>query len=527
MQRFHRRLPAPCRRHHLSGGEASHSFASLPGFRLMLQADALGLAARVLTVHWPGGVLPQRGDKMAAARDARYELLLSAAAAARRRHLLLAHHADDQAETFVLRLLHASGLAGLACMPTVADKQTGGQGAGARASSAGVCSRQPPDLSGPVLTSSQLCGNTETPLLCDSQLPADPCAPPCAAERGPVSLLRPLLSFRKAELEGYCRHQGLHAVQDPTNADLSFQRNRIRHLLHTVRQPAAAATADIWPRGGWAAAGAAGAAASGTHGSGPSIVDDVLLLQRRCEQHARQQHGAEEALLCTAVLWTSCSGLPSAQQQQPQEDEEEQQQQLDGGQPGAWPHLSQVRSAARTVRVLVGPGAPPTLRHARMHRPITTCRWQPRCSRCATRCSMSAAWQQRLRRQRLALSHGCCRRWQVRAVGAGSSLIERVHAGHAPAAHPAARLAPELHFLFPSAFCRSVLPSATGATPAPAEAAAGWPAARRVHWGRLPRPAGATQPRRAGSVRGAGRCGARTGGAGRSPPAAATTIRSS
>lgn len=94
------------------------------------QAEQLGLAAHVLDVAWPGGVLPPRGDKMAAARGARYALLLAACAEAGRRRLLVAHHADDQAETFLLRLLHASGISGLACMPPAVEKQTGGWVAG-------------------------------------------------------------------------------------------------------------------------------------------------------------------------------------------------------------------------------------------------------------------------------------------------------------------------------------------------------------------------------------------------------------
>lgn len=89
------------------------------------QAAALGMQTRVLTVEWPGGELPSTGDTQQAARDARYALLLRACGELGRSHLLLGHHAGDQAETFLLRLKHASGVAGLACMPRVAEKRTG------------------------------------------------------------------------------------------------------------------------------------------------------------------------------------------------------------------------------------------------------------------------------------------------------------------------------------------------------------------------------------------------------------------
>ena len=97
-----------------------------------LQAAAMGLQARVLSVDWPPGALPlPPGDKMAAAREARYALLLRTCGELGRSHLLVGHHAGDQAETFLLRLLHGSGVAGLACMPRVAERHTGAWADGA------------------------------------------------------------------------------------------------------------------------------------------------------------------------------------------------------------------------------------------------------------------------------------------------------------------------------------------------------------------------------------------------------------
>jgi tRNA(Ile)-lysidine synthase len=71
-----------------------------------------GVEAKIL--RWPGPK-PQ-GDIEAAARAARYRLLLGGAREAGASHLLLAHHRDDQAETLLLRLARGSGLFGLAAM---------------------------------------------------------------------------------------------------------------------------------------------------------------------------------------------------------------------------------------------------------------------------------------------------------------------------------------------------------------------------------------------------------------------------
>lgn len=45
---------------------------------------------------------------------------------------------------------------------------------------------------------------------------------------GPV---RPLLAFSRIELATYAAHRGLRWVEDPSNLDLAFSRNRIRHEL--------------------------------------------------------------------------------------------------------------------------------------------------------------------------------------------------------------------------------------------------------------------------------------------------------
>src|SRR6266404_3089306 len=118
----------------------------------------------------------------AAARAARYQLL--AAALAPQEALLTAHHEDDQLETVLLQLLRGAGLAGMAAMP-------------ARA----------------------------------------------AFARG--ALVRPLLSWSRAELTAWVRSRGLEWLEDPGNAELRHDRNYLRmRVLPLIRErwPAAAAT---------------------------------------------------------------------------------------------------------------------------------------------------------------------------------------------------------------------------------------------------------------------------------------------
>lgn len=80
-------------------------------------AKARGLDARILTRAGPRPT----GDIEAAARAARYRLLLDACRAAGATHLAVAHHRDDLAETFLLRLKRGSGVFGLAAMRPVLD----------------------------------------------------------------------------------------------------------------------------------------------------------------------------------------------------------------------------------------------------------------------------------------------------------------------------------------------------------------------------------------------------------------------
>jgi tRNA(Ile)-lysidine synthase len=103
----------------------------------------------------------------AAARLARYAALDAQAAD----WLVLGHHQDDQAETLIFRLLRGTGLAGAGAMRAV-------------------------------------------------ERPA----------RG-LARLRPLLGCRRREIEAWARREGLSWVEDESNADRRYTRNRLRRDL--------------------------------------------------------------------------------------------------------------------------------------------------------------------------------------------------------------------------------------------------------------------------------------------------------
>jgi tRNA(Ile)-lysidine synthase len=145
------------------------------GLRPDSAAEAAGVS-RLLELHGiEHRVLAWQGPKpaasrQAAARSARYRLLLAACEAAGIFHLALAHHLEDQAETFLLRLGRGSGLDGLAAMAPV-------------------------------------------------------------SETSGLRLLRPLLDLPKARLQAALEARGLAWVDDPSNRDGAYARVRLRRLL--------------------------------------------------------------------------------------------------------------------------------------------------------------------------------------------------------------------------------------------------------------------------------------------------------
>ncbi len=112
------------------------------------------------------------GNLQAKAREARYRALAEWVRETGLGALATAHHADDQAETLLMRLSRGSGLSGLS---------------GVRAAT----------------------------LLPDGETP----------------LIRPLLGWRKGDLEGVVAKAGIIPARDPSNASTAFDRVRVRRHL--------------------------------------------------------------------------------------------------------------------------------------------------------------------------------------------------------------------------------------------------------------------------------------------------------
>lgn len=130
----------------------------------------------------------------AAARAVRYAFLARAARQAGAPLVAVAHTADDQAETVLMHLLRGSGLAGLRGMLA-----RSGLEALPRAALGGIVPGEGAEREG---------------------RPADAL---------PLTLIRPLLATTRAEVLAYCAEHGLQPRHDPSNTDVRYTRNRLRH----------------------------------------------------------------------------------------------------------------------------------------------------------------------------------------------------------------------------------------------------------------------------------------------------------
>jgi tRNA(Ile)-lysidine synthase len=134
------------------------------------QAERLGLAHQ--TLIWSGP--KPASDLQAAARAARYGLMLDFCKARRIEALATAHTAEDQAETTLMRLARGSGIDGLAAISPV-------------------------------------------------------------SVRNGIALLRPLLDLQRARLEATLLEACEIWIEDPSNCDRRFERVRLREALRAAK----------------------------------------------------------------------------------------------------------------------------------------------------------------------------------------------------------------------------------------------------------------------------------------------------
>jgi tRNA(Ile)-lysidine synthase len=131
--------------------------------------ERLAVPHTILTMEWqdtPETAIQER------ARIARYGLLGGWLRDKGLKALLTGHHLDDQAETFMMRLMRGAGVKGLAGMRPLAVVPGSG-----------------------------------------------------------IALLRPLLGWRRSELERVTADAGVEPVADPSNDDSHFERVRVRQAL--------------------------------------------------------------------------------------------------------------------------------------------------------------------------------------------------------------------------------------------------------------------------------------------------------
>ncbi len=115
-------------------------------------------------------IAAMNGNLMQNARNIRYELMQQYCAKHGIKVLFVAHHAEDQAETFLMRLGRASGVDGLCAM----KQQT---------------------------------------------------------QMGNITILRPLIGLRKCDLIQYLQDNNQPWIEDPTNHNHKYMRSKMRSLL--------------------------------------------------------------------------------------------------------------------------------------------------------------------------------------------------------------------------------------------------------------------------------------------------------
>ena len=143
--------------------------AALEARQVASQCARLGIGHQTLVWNSPE-------KTQAAARRARHALMAEALRAAGGTYLMTGHTADDQAETFLIRVRAGSGWYGLAGMGEISVSPVWPEGRG-------------------------------------------------------ISLVRPLLHCRRQELRALLQLSGWDWANDPSNEDMAYERVRVRHML--------------------------------------------------------------------------------------------------------------------------------------------------------------------------------------------------------------------------------------------------------------------------------------------------------
>lgn len=148
--------------HQIRGGEADQEAQQVRQY-----TKQLGVQFKLISIDIPSILQRSGGNLQEVARKERYAAMLQLAEELQVRNIALAHHADDQVETFLMRLIKGSSPAGLSGMRAI-------------------------------------------------------------RQVGKAVFIRPLLHIYKHDLLQYCREYSIPYAEDSSNKSTAYLRNRLR-----------------------------------------------------------------------------------------------------------------------------------------------------------------------------------------------------------------------------------------------------------------------------------------------------------